>query len=217
MNPQLRGRPGFTLMEVLLALALTMLLVGAVFSFMENLGQRRDELARVGARARDLATLIDRIEADLTTAVVGDARGGAGIVGKGSEISVLTRRVVAKSGRSDGDLSRASYVFDAAGGVIRAGMVAAGTDIPPSDIAAEGIRLLRFRYFDGRAWRAEFDSQKENTLPAAVEIAIWSGGAPSAKNATPDGAVPTAPVGEPDRVRTVVIPDGPSAAWKEER
>lgn len=217
MTSTVLRRSGFTLMEVLLALALTTLLVGAVFSFLENLGRRRDELARSAQRARELATLIDRIEGDLAAAVVSDARGGPGVIGRSAEISVLTRRVVPTSGRTEGDLSRTSYAFDPAEGLIRAGIGVAPSDAPPAEIAAEGVRSLRFRYFDGRAWRSEFESQQAKTLPAAIEIAIWSGERSSAREHVSDAGAPTAALGEPDRVRTILILDGPSAAWKEDR
>lgn len=217
MTSNVLRRSGFTLMEVLLALALTTLLVGAVFSFLENLGRRRDELASSAQRSRELATLMDRIEGDLAATVVSDARGGPGVIGKSAEISVLTRRVVARSGRTEGDLSRASYAFDPAEGLIRAGIGVAPSDAPPTEIAAEGVRSLRFRYFDGRAWRSEFESQQAKTLPAAIEIAIWSGERSSAREPVSDAGASTATLGEPDRVRTIVILDGPSAAWKEDR
>jgi len=218
-----RGGGGFTLLEVLLALGLTTLLIGAVFSFLDTLGRRRDELERMTIKAREIGTLMDRIESDLAASVVGDGRGGAGINGRASELSVLARRVVASPGSSSssssssdsaggsvfGELSRAKYAFDVSSGVVRAGRGAAVGDVSATEVVARGVRALRFRFFDGRVWRSEFESEKEARLPTAVEIAVWSG------ELKRDGS--GGPMGAPDRVRTMVIPDGPLAAWKEER
>ena len=216
-----RGGGGFTLLEVLLALGLTTLLIGAVFSFLDTLGRRRDELERMTIKAREIGTLMDRIESDLAASVVGDGRGGAGINGRASELSVLARRVVASPGSSSssssdsaggsvfGELSRAKYAFDVSSGVVRAGRGAAAGDVSATEVVVRGVRALRFRFFDGRVWRSEFESEKEARLPTAVEIAVWSG------ELKRDGS--GGPMGAPDRVRTMVIPDGPLAAWKEER
>ncbi len=216
---RVRARRGFTLFEVLLALGLTALLVGAVFSFMETLGKRREELGRETAGARVVGVLIDRIESDLAASIVSDGRAGAGIKGGGAELSVLTRRVVGSADGTSTEISRATYSFDATGGVVRvrrAGVSAQDGVGSGADSVAEGVRRLRFRYFDGRAWRAEFDSEKEDGFPAAVEVAVWAGAraGPTASGTTGDAG---APRGEPDRVRTIVIPDGPTAAWKEGR
>ena len=42
---------------------------------------------------------------------------------------------------------------------------------PPSDFVPE-VSRLRFRYFDGRAWRSRWDSRQQKKLPAAIEIAF---------------------------------------------
>lgn len=203
---------GFTLFEVLLSLALTALLVGAVFTFLDTLARRRDELAAMTTRERELGTLLDRIEADLATAVVGGGRDGPGIRGGASELSVLTRRVVAHGGGPDrasppGELSRVRYVFDGPGGVVRAGRGATVGEVSPTEVVAESVRTVRVRFYDGRAWRPDFDSERENGLPAAIEIALWSG------RTTLSGSDLGEVRAEPDRVRTMTIPDGPSSSW----
>ncbi len=92
------------------------------------------------------------------------------------------------------------------------------------------------RYVDGKEWKQSFDSVGAGALPVAVEVAVWFG-APkadpgAAKPATRGGAVEkseddgaarqetdaaTVPSREPDRLRVIVVPDGPVASWKESR
>lgn len=239
-------RRAFTLMEVLLAVALVLLLSGAVYGFLWNLLSDRDRLGDAAAEGVAANALIERLEADLLGSLAGVA-GRPGIRGTTSSIAILSRRVSFAGGSADGasgDLHGAEIVFDAGAGVVRArawaGLEPGGT---LEDVAL-GVQRLRFRYFDGRDWKAEFDSAEAGELPAAVEVAIWFGeptppdGAAAAELAgmdTPDGngrgngrgsgdgeaaagestGDVVTPARQPDRVRVIVVPDAPAAAWKE--
>ena len=91
-----RRRPrGFTLLEVLIAIALVGVLLGSMFAFMHELLQSRSRAMQYTARQLAAATLIDRIESDLAVCIVGDATLGAGIRGDDTQLSILSRGVAA--------------------------------------------------------------------------------------------------------------------------
>ncbi len=112
------------------------------------------------------------------------------------------------------------------------------------DIVSDHVGALKLRYFDGQDWAESFDSKELKTLPVAIEVSLWFGTPPPSSSATSDAAKTTeskttssspereptraqAPAANPpaekgpatpaDRVRIIVVPDGPTTAWKELR
>ena len=115
------------------------------------------------------------------------------------------------------------------------------------EVVSSRVRRLRFRYHNGDTWLSSFDSLSENGLPVAIEVAIWFGETQRAlieANAPTELLGDETPLqfgddfasdaafdaeqmfleedeptvwGQPDRVRMIVVPDGPVAAWKEGR
>ncbi len=227
-------RRGFTLLEVLVALGLMAMLAGSLWAFMDNLGQTRRVSMAEAREQRSLTLLMDRLEDDLTGAIAGDASMGAGIAGSSSALAVISRGVGIPLSAEGGveatramltDLRTTRYRFDRGSGTIRASRVhGAGGGGGGEEPAAEGVGLLRLRYFDGREWLTEFDSLKAGTLPVAIEVSIWqTRGGPvwgedqmsmegeAGAGESMDETEPTRPA---DRVRLLVVPDGPSAGWK---
>lgn len=204
---------GFTLIEVMIALALIALLAGAVLSFLSSLSSRQDALVRAAEEAQATDTLLDRIEGDLLAGLAGDASLGAGINGTATRLRILTRGVDLGDGGS-GDLQEAVYAF--VGSTLSLSRRPAGPGSEGVTAASHplstGLARVRFRYFDGRAWATSFDSAALGRLPAAVEIEVWRAGRGPAPG--PEGAEERDAVWpEPDRSRVIVVPDGPDAAW----
>jgi prepilin-type N-terminal cleavage/methylation domain-containing protein len=246
---------GFTLLEVVLALALTVLLLGASMTFLWELADRRSTLAR-GSRDLHAATVfIERLEADLASGLAGDEGIGGGIVGTETKLKLLTRgvwlapgtngsAVPAAGGAGEGDLQATEYEFDPTAGklsarryVVKPG--AAGGSGGAMELLSDRVERVRFRYYDGQAWQTSFDSIQKGTLPVAIEVAVWF---TALKNATAppmaevstleqpavDGEQPTGDTASadpeidtekkwaaPDRLRVIIVPDGPVSSWKE--
>ncbi len=179
-----RAAPGgFTLLEVLIGIALLTALLGAMFAFLFHLlSARRRALDHVATQLA-ATTLIDRAEQDLMSSVVGDPFHGAGVEGDNSSLRVLTRGVaayLASRGAGDpaalGDLQIAEYRFDEGARQIEARRTPAGDRRgEPEAYAPLGgaVYKVRFRYHDTTAWRDTYDSLAEDRLPLAVEIAVW--------------------------------------------
>jgi len=112
---------------------------------------------------------------------------------------------------------------------------------------SDHVQSLRLSYFDGSVWRSSFNSGSEKGLPVAIEVAVWFGeplpdesgfeapqpepldeGEPAAgasradrPEAEGDSSVQATgvkpPSRAPDRLRVIVVPDGPVSSWKESR
>ncbi len=200
------GRHGFTLLEVLIAIALIGALLSSMFVFMHEFLQSRSRALDYTARQRAAATLIDRVESDLIACIVGDERLGAGIDGDASRMTILTRGVAAHlAGRGIdagvlSDLQQSQYRFQESSRLIelRRGTPSGGGDEMPDDFAAIGPAFkVRFRYHDGDRWSDTFDSLASNRLPVAVEVAVWYRPWPGEQPAPVSGDAPPA---ESDRL-----------------
>ena len=177
-----RSRPGFTLIEVLLAIGLLLALVGSMFAFLRGLVTARERALEFAATQLGASVLIDRLESDLMYALVGDSRSGAGVAGDESGIRVLSRAVnaqLADRGLADarvlGDLQRSEYRFRASEQLVEARRfnvdLSGGRGERFWPVAH--IAKIRFRYHDGTIWRDSFDSLAAGRLPQAIEVGIW--------------------------------------------
>lgn len=176
-------RAGFSLVEVLVAVALVTALVAAMFGFLRNVIDSRQRVLERTATQRAASVLIDRLEADLAACLVGDAAFGSGLSGDETSISVLTRGLglsLVDRGEGEaavlGDLQRAEYRFDGERRVIEARRIEAkapAAEPTSAELLGGTIYKLRFRYHDGSSWRDSFDALKADRLPAAVEVAMW--------------------------------------------
>lgn len=182
-----------TLLELLIALGLTLALLGSLFAFFHNTIRSREDMLALTAKHRAAAVLIDRIENDLTFCIAGDSRHGAGVSGGATQLRILTRGVaahLAERGTGDGaafsDLQIAEYRFSTGSGLrarretAAAQPTAEAVDSGPTQTShrgfepiADDLHRVRFRYHDGNDWRNAYDSQEEGRLPIAVEVAIW--------------------------------------------
>jgi prepilin-type N-terminal cleavage/methylation domain-containing protein len=221
----MKRRPGFSLLEVLLALALVVLLSGGIFGFLWNLVDRRDALIRATGDAQSAGALFELLEADIACAIAGDPVLGAGIVGDDRQLTVLSRRVWAPTSPPErsaaaGDLQRSEYTFSLASGTVRlkrSPVSSSSRGIAVDDVVCERIAAFRLRYFDGRAWTSTFNTVEKRDLPLAVEVAVWFGtpGSVPAAAGEADEVEPSVPLRSPDRLRIICIADGPTTWWKE--
>ncbi len=200
------GRHGFTLLEVLIAIALIGALLGSMFAFMHEFLQSRARALDYTARQRAAATLIDRVESDLMACIVGDERLGAGIAGDASRLAILSRGVATHlAGRGLdagvlGDLQQSEYrCLDATRLIeVRRGTPRPGRRTMTDDFVSIGPAFkVRFRYHDGDGWSDSFDSLASNRLPRAVEVAVWYHPWPGERQTPVSGDAPQA---ESDRL-----------------
>ena len=174
---------GFTLLEVLISIALVLVLIGSMFAFFWDMLSTRRRALDYAARQLAAATLIQRVESDLMSCLVGDRVNGAGVQGDTTRIRIMSRGVavhLAERGADDpevlGDLQQAEYRFNEELGLIEARRLPIGraASVDTSLVTVGGsVYKVRFRYHDSDMWRDSFDSLAQDRLPVAVEIAVW--------------------------------------------
>jgi type II secretory pathway component PulJ len=196
-----KRRTAFTLIDVMIALALTLALLGAMAAFSSTAA---DAIARTDQKiARDMQVgrLFDLIESSLQTAVVSDARSGtSGLVCDGESLTITGRGV--RPG-----LTTCTVRFNADTGVLEGKFGGPDGVFEP---LAEGIARVRCsvvpRVVAARADPVErFDSTSAGFLPAAVVVEVWYGRPPGAQSATESTAESGTPATPPDRTRWMRI------------
>jgi prepilin-type N-terminal cleavage/methylation domain-containing protein len=225
----------FTLVEVLIALALIVLLLIGVMGFQWALADGRERLVSQVRESQAIEGMMERLENDLLAAIAGDASLGPGVRGDGASITVLSRGVwlagpdeprrwtpdtstpsgtlVARA--TTGDLIGCRYRFSRTEGTasgrvsVSRWLVEEGADESGSEsLVSDHVQRVHLRYFDGRDWRESFDSLSEGGLPAAVEVSVWM---TRGKNDSPDARDAVSKPLPPDRVRVIAVPDGGTA------
>ena len=129
-------RRAFTLMEVLVAIALVLALVGAMSWFLHDMMAGREQIDEELARRQAASLIIDRLEQDLLTCIAGDGR-TAGVRGTETELTVLMRSVPA---RLAARRSAAADGFDEAGGALDE------REDHPSSLALLDLEAAVYRY-----------------------------------------------------------------------
>ncbi len=231
-------RRGFTLLEVLVAIALISMLLGSLFAFLHDLLQSRSRALDYTARQLAAATLIGRVEAELATCFVGDDNSGPGVKGDAASLSILSRGVavhLAQDGLESGvlgDSQQSEYRFVEETGEIEVRRMTPWAQPAPDFVSVGPVYRLRFRFHDGTGWSDSFDSLEARRLPQAVEVAVWYHAWPGEQETQPEalaerltfdttGGFDDAAFAQqsdielfdeprPDRFRVIVIPDSSS-------
>ncbi|MDX9912389.1 MAG: hypothetical protein RBS39_11215 [Phycisphaerales bacterium] len=162
----------FTLLETLLAIALSSLLLGGLMGLTVEVGRNAERLSERADRERSVDALFDRLEQDLMFAIVADEGGHAGVRGDATSIEIIgDQAMLAMPGatsREGGAWASSGVRFDAASGGLTITRSGGASEVVPARIGA-----VRLRYHDGRGWTDAWDSAKERALPRLVEVAVW--------------------------------------------
>ena len=199
------GRRGFTLIEVVLAVAIAVGLLVVTLTFHQQATVLRGQLLDESERLAAVRQVMDRLAADLRTAV---PHGRSGFSGDALSLSFVMADLPLQSGRLETDLRRLTYRATVAGEgtnaaisgltrsaepladllpVARSPLLAGATGDTNALATAvvepftEAIRFLQFRFWDGAAWA---ETWSNTTPPPGVEISL--GFEPLPPDAAPD-------------------------------
>jgi len=208
----------FTLVEVLIALALIAGLSLAVMSFARDIRVQQRSMIRLSSQLEQTTDVIELLERSIATCTADGGDAGAGIQGTAQSLRILSRAVQLRPRGCMSDLLATDLRFDAGGKRILARQWAPGyeTDGESEDVATS-IEHVQFRYHHDGQWRESFDAFAAGGLPRAIEVAIWY-----QPLITPSPAVtPPEELGEeeqaaprraPDRLRIIAIHDSAPSA-----
>ncbi len=219
------GQLGFTLVEVLAAIALLVLLAAAVMSFLGVLRDRQRTVGDAYERQRSLSLLMERLDAEVMTCFADSGEGESGIAGSDAKLTLGSRGVGLSGNRAEtlGLSSTQFSTYELSGSELKVSRLEqAGAQ--PMVLVVRGVGKVRFRYHDGKEWKTSFDSMNAKVLPLAIEVSVWFASTLSQAQQEPISATDSefvegtdaAEAGAtveipPDRVRVFVIPDGARA------
>ncbi|MEZ6242874.1 MAG: prepilin-type N-terminal cleavage/methylation domain-containing protein [Phycisphaerales bacterium] len=190
-------RHGFTLIEVMLALALVALVAGLTFGMLIEMGSRERSVSEHARRLAQTGELFETIERALGGSMVATGDGGAGLSGGKGELRIVHRGVAPAGDDAIRDMIELGLRWDATNGTIVGTHAFAGGDAGDEEVLVEGVSYVSIRFYVGSRWRGSYDSASEGELPTAVEVAVWFG---------PPPALPEVAPARPTDVRDEVAP-----------
>lgn len=181
------NRPGFTLLEVLLAMAILAVIAGILHSVLRAGYLATRVTAEAAGKTRTLVLTIDHLAAALGSAVpprgilAGPFLGEDQTVNGYDYISFHTTLSSADSVANEwSDIVHVEYYLEAdvegnphLRQVTTRNLLAPGDTLADSGVLCHHVESLEFRYFDGESWYDSWDSTLlDSTLPEAVEITL---------------------------------------------
>ncbi len=178
-------RSGFTLVELLVALAIFALVSGFAYRSLSTLLESRDALQREARKWRDTSLFVSRIERDLSAVLARSSRGPSGSLvppvassldlPDAGEGLALTRSGSPLQENALAAPQRVAYRLRE-GRVERlvwGGVDAAPREEPTPVAVLAPVRSLAFRFLDPRSleWRPTWPGESA-LLPAAVEVTV---------------------------------------------
>lgn len=183
-----RNHRAFTLLELLLAIAITAILAATVYASLMVATRTRDRAADAVGKDRALTLALDLIRRDLQSAPPPTGTLAGAFIGADDNgydtVSFTTTNTYLPPNERLSDLINISLALieDEEGGDSRSMMLvrevttnllSATTTDPQVQVLARGITGFDIVYSDGSDWLGEWDStQHDNTLPLAVRVTL---------------------------------------------
>lgn len=169
----LRFRTGFTLVEILIALAILAMIVASTFTIFRSSSSSWQKGEKRSERYHNARVAIGKMSAEISHAVIDEGKPGR-FIGEKEDVRFISF-VSAASGVFE--LAEIGYWLDKNERVLMR-----NEDVDPdydfstqdySDILADNISMLEFSYYNGTRWSDTWDSNSsEKNLPEAVKIKI---------------------------------------------
>ena len=193
------GKSGFTLLEMLVALALMgILATGLYTSLYIGFNARERAEASIGP-VRSAALVMELLRGDIVSALppTGVLAGGflgqddKGADGLADADTLVFYSTIEDAGRAAPGIRKIEFALATNehgedGILIRSvttNLLAPSTPEPAREVLCRNVRSLNIRYFDGTDWLDSWDSgAQDNALPLAIEVQVRIGGSTGASD-----------------------------------
>jgi len=188
MNRQSKLNSGFTLLEVLVAMALMVVIATSLYSSMYVAIRSKDSIEKAVVPYRYLNPAFDFLQKDLACALApgevlaGDFQGvdssSAGL-GGADMLMFFTSNYIPGQEEVACDIAKTEYFVEQTDGwqdpvLVRrrtTNLLSPRTPEGKSEVICRGVRSFNLQYYDGYEWQDDWDSTTQNNmLPAAVLI-----------------------------------------------
>jgi general secretion pathway protein J len=184
------GRSGFTLVELLVAMAMTAILAGVLFASLRTAFNAQTTATNTLEPARSVDIAMDVIGQDIqntlqqtTTGVLVSTFEGVDVGGDtpADDLTFYSTSYGPDHVDSNGDVKEVELTVETLPDTneqvlvrrVSANLLSPTPVTPDEEILCRNVAGLNFRYFDGSQWNDSWDStQEDNTVPAAVEVTI---------------------------------------------
>jgi prepilin-type N-terminal cleavage/methylation domain-containing protein len=195
-------RAAFTLLEVLVAIVLIAVIVGAAFGFFWNTLASRARLEAASARALGVALLQGVLEQAVLSSEAGSSSEHAVFSASGGSMTVPCRVVRAGASGREPFARSLTLRFDESS----KRLLASWDQEAPAPIV-DGVASVLFRGFDGRVWNDEFNASSSGKLPAAIEVGLWWERASTSREEVPPDPADIRTERPADVLLTLRVPD----------
>lgn len=173
------GQSGFTMIELLVAVAVSAILVTALYATFFSVFAAADASGAGLDRRIETGRLVDRFSRDIRSAMFKSGHAASRFTGGGdgmhSAVSMATHtRPVVSAGLPSSDLTGIRYfVADGEGGL---SVFREARDLFRDEAAAAelltGVESFEVLYYNGKDWAKAWDSDLEGALPVAVRMKL---------------------------------------------
>ncbi|GHT17256.1 hypothetical protein FACS1894189_2810 [Planctomycetales bacterium] len=179
---------GFTLLELLLAMALFVVLLGIVWNIVLLFMRTQIHSTQQTGRSQIIRAVVQLLDDDLRSTIqdpvllknsgeAGEVR-HFGLIGSPQQLRIDVLQLDPLSGSSSnqaGNFKAVFYEFQRETGLVRQEInYQSPADAPKNELSIPEIVDCRFRYFDGKMWQDSWESLTEGGLPVSVEITLRS-------------------------------------------
>jgi type II secretion system protein J len=190
MAPGRLDNRAFTLIEILLAMAMMSIIAASLYTSLSIGFKARESAERVVAKGRAAEIAIELIKGMVSSSMVpngvlaGEFKGEDGMDEKGyasDTLSFYTSDYVPQEGELACDIEKIELGTDVRENTneriiyrkTTTNLLSSKTLDPAEEILCGGVRSLNLQYYDGTDWVDSWDStENSNTLPKALEVTI---------------------------------------------
>ncbi len=176
-------RGGFTLVEVLVALAISSAIIVALYATFFSVLRARSDMVNGLERTREVAGFLDSFsreaasaffkESNARTLFVGERSGGSGF--EAASLSMTAFVSTVRGAGAKGDLVGVRYLTAYAGGkptLYKETWNPYGLESAFRIEVIEEIEGLEFSFYNGKTWAKVWDARLEKKLPTAIKAVV---------------------------------------------
>lgn len=181
-RPRVAANSGFTLIEVVIAVALLSLIMSSVYGIFTTISTTEQRLQSESELYHQARVIFDRLGRELTGSYLATSNENstfsASNENSGTPYLAFTSTSAITKGAQRGGLVRLRYELTTeqnktVGRLLRSSVPLFVPDDPQKgQRLSSQIKHLQWRFYDGNDWQDDWDSSQSNSLPQTVEISM---------------------------------------------